>query len=168
MRKRIKQEKFQKITDIIHGILKRRNFSPNSDKQKLQEAWSRSVGHQIAAQTRVEKCYKDILYIKVSNPIWMQQLFFLKDEIIQKLNGNIVGKPIVKIQFSVGDILLTENKHGDPNSFVPESFVLKDQEKSIIDEQLSSISDAELKEILKRVIIKDIVRRRLSGSRKAP
>ena len=48
------------------------------------------------------------------------------------------------------------------------SMQLKGKEKKMIEQSISSVSDQELREILKRVMTKDIIRRRLSRNRKVP
>jgi hypothetical protein len=98
----------------------------------------------------------------------MQQLHLLKNEIIEKINQLLKTDLIKNVHFSIGEIPLTPSKNLYQPSFSPESYPLRDKDKKMIEKSISSIADPELKEILKRVIIKNIIRRKLSGTRKSP
>jgi hypothetical protein len=97
----------------------------------------------------------------------MHQLHILKQDIIEKTN-QLLGKDLIKnIHFSIGDIPSPMPAHPYVSSFSPDSYALKDKEKKLIEKSVSSVADPELKEILRRVMTKNIIRRRLSGNRKA-
>jgi hypothetical protein len=168
MRRRPPQTKIQKLGDVLQNILKDRNILLTSEKQRLQAIWSKAVGAQIAAQTSPDRQKKGTLYVRVFSPVWMQQLHFLKGEIIDNINRHMEKDFIKNIFFSVGELPPASRMHQDLASFFPESFPLSERDKKVIEQSISSVSDQELKEILKRVMTKDMIRRRLSGNRKAP
>lgn len=168
MRRRPPQTKIQKLGDVLQHILKDRNILSSSEKQRLQEIWTKAVGPQIAAQSSPDRQKKGILYVRVFSPVWMQQLHFLKGEIIENINRHMEKDFIKNIFFSVGELPPASRRHQDLVSFFPESFPLSDRDKEVIEKSISSVPDQELKEILKRVMIKDMIRRRLSGTRKVP
>ena len=168
MRRRPPQTKIQKLGDVLQHILKDRNILLTSEKRRLQEIWTKAVGPQIAEQTSPDRQKKGTLYVKVFSPVWMQQLHFLKGEIINNINRHMEKDFIKNIFFSVGELPPASRMHQKPVSFFPESFPLNDRDKKVIEQSLSSVSDQELKEILERVMTKDMIRRRLSGTRKVP
>jgi len=165
MRKRPAQLKFQKLGDVLQEVLKKRDILLTSEKRRLQEIWNRSVGDRIAAQTTPDRLQKGSLYVKVSNSVWMQQLHFLKKEIIDTVNRQMGEQLIKNIFFSIGEIPHATRIPRDPASFLPATFPLKGKDKKMIEQYTTSVSDQELKEILKRVLTKDIIRRRLGGTR---
>jgi hypothetical protein len=168
MAKRPRQPKLIKLGDVLQSVLKGRNMTITSEKQHLQKIWSQAVGSQIAGQTCPDRLKKNALFVKVSSPIWMQQLHFLKEDIIDKINRQMGEALIKNILFSVGEISRTSRISQDPVSFFPASFSLKGRDKKMVEESIASVSDEELKEILKRIMIKDILRKKISGSRKVP
>jgi len=105
--------------------------------------------------------------VKVSSPVWMQQLHFLKEEMIEKINRQMGDQTVKNIFFSIGEVLPSARTDQDPAVFYPESFPLKGRDKKKIEQSIASVSDQELKEILKRVMTKDLIRRRLRGTRKS-
>ncbi len=69
-------------------------------KDKVEENfaivyWDTVVGKEISNQTEPFKVVKGILFVKVKDNVWRNELQFFKNEIIEKLN-NKIGKKIVK------------------------------------------------------------------------
>ena len=167
MKKRPAQPKLQKLGDVLQRVLKERNILLTSEKRRLQEVWLKAVGSRIATQTSPDRLQKGSLFVKVSNSAWMQQLHFLKEEMIEKINRQMGDQSVKNIFFSIGEVLPSARTDQDPAVFYPESFPLKGRDKKLIEQSIASVSDQELKEILKRVMTKDLIRRRLRGTRKS-
>lgn len=156
--KRKYQKNLQKLGDVLQKTLKHLNISRDFMNQNILNAWNKAVGPQISAQTHPDRLKKNTLFVKVSNSIWMHQLQFMKSDIIDKTN-NVLGKEIIKnIYFSVG--MLPKNKE---NFIFPEHFSLNERDSKMISESVASVSDEELSDILKRVMTKEIIRRRMNG-----
>jgi hypothetical protein len=167
MRKRGKQVNLQKLGNVLQGILKKHNIFFDSEGQRLLEVWQKAVGPQISVQTRPDRLKRNTLFIKVSSSVWMQQLHSLKQEIMEKINQTL-GKELIKnIHFSIGDIPSAIPTNTYSSSFSSDFYPLKDKEIKLIEKSISSVEDPELKEILRRVMTKNIIRRRLSVNRKA-
>ncbi|MDI6777456.1 MAG: DUF721 domain-containing protein [Syntrophales bacterium] len=168
MRKRIPQAKLQRLDDILQTTLKRRKIFLDLEDKRLLPIWNKAVGLQIAAQTRPGKLKGETLFVKVSSSVWMQQLHFLKEEIIEKINQSL-GKAVIKnIYFFLGEISLPSLKGEERMSFPSLSHVLKDRDRRLIEKSTASIPDQELREIMKRVMTKEISRRRFMEKQKHP
>jgi hypothetical protein len=166
MRKRGKQLNLQRLGNVLQGILKKHNIFFDSEEQRLLEVWQKAVGPKISVQTRPDRLKRNTLFVKVSSSVWMQQLHILKQEIIEKIN-QLLGKELIKnIHFSIGEIPSTMPTNSYSSSFSPDSYPLRDKDKKLIEKSVSSVEDPELKEILRRVMTKNIIRRRLSANRK--
>ncbi len=167
MRRRVKQVSLQRLGNVLQGILKKHSIFLDSEEQRLLAIWQEAVGTQISAQTRPDRLKRNTLFVKVSSSVWMQQLHVLKQEIIEKINQPL-GKQLIKnIHFYIGDIptrIPTNSYHGP--SFSPDSYPLKDKDKKLIEKSIAQVEDPELKEILRRVMTKNIIRRRLAANRK--
>jgi len=135
--------------------------------QNIRNAWNKAVGPQIAAQTRPNRLRKDTLFIKVSNSIWMHQLQFMKQDIIDKTN-KILGREMIKdIHFSIAVISPSTPKNGGKFIF-PDQYPFNERDRKIIEKSSASVSDKELGNILKRVMTKEIIRRRMRENLKSP
>lgn len=166
MRKRGKQANLQSLGNVLQGVLKKHNIFLDAEEQRLLEIWRKAVGPQISVQTRPDRLKRDTLFVKVSSSAWMQQLHVLKPEIIEKING-LLGKESVKnIHFSIGETSPAALRDSYTVSLSPDSYPLRDKDKKMIEKSIASVADPELKEILRRVMTKNIIRRRLSAGRK--
>ncbi len=167
MRKRNTETKLQRIDEIISRALRKRHVPLPSEDRRLVEAWGQAVGPQIASQSRPEHLKRETLSVKVASSVWMQQLFFLKEEIIGKVNAAL-GNSIKDIRFTIGP-LPPPPEGANRQSLSPPlpSGPLKERDKKMMEACLGSLADQELREIIRRVMTREITSRR-SQERKAP
>lgn len=85
----------EKLGDSILGALNRMGFAERLHKQEAVVRWNEIVGETIAAETEPIRIDGDTLVIKVYQAAWRQQLVFLKDELLSKLEVE-VGKDLIK------------------------------------------------------------------------
>ena len=160
MRKRTAPAKLQRLDEIISRALKKRHVPFQSEDRRLAAVWEQAVGPQIASQSRPEYLRKETLAVKVASSVWMHQLHFLKEEIIGKVNASM-GSPVVKdIRFTIGPFppLSGESKEASVPLFQPGP--LKERDKKMVAACLESLPDEELREIIRRVMTKEINWRR--------
>lgn len=67
---------------------------------RIIEIWKEAVGGEILKNTSPIKFLKGILYVSVKNSIWLQELYYLKDEIIKKISDKADTK-IKDIKFTL-------------------------------------------------------------------
>ncbi len=160
LRRRQKNPYFHRIGDVLTETLKRKNLAIHIKDGQLEFAWNMAVGPLIAAQTTVDKVANETLFIKVSNAIWLQQLHFMKQEIIEKAN-HALGKNIIKrIFFSIGSIATAPTQKGGEFNLTQGRTSLTEKEIRTIEKCTALVHDGELCDLLKRLISKDLIRRR--------
>ncbi|MFA4916789.1 MAG: DUF721 domain-containing protein [Syntrophales bacterium] len=164
MRKRTPQTKLHKLGSILQTTLKKKNIFINFEDESLIQVWNKALGPQIAAHSRPFQLKGETLFVKVSSSVWMQQLHFMKEDILEKINQSW-GKTTVKnIYFSIGEFSLPSLK-GKGQQFVPpDAYLLKERDKKLIEKSIVSIQDQELRELLERVMTKEISRRRFMAN----
>ena len=87
------------IKDLLNEYFKGSNLEKVNNSINIQKTWKKVVGELIYKNTEI-KNYKDKkLSIKVSNPIWRNELFFQKEELIEKLNKSNPNHEIKEIFF---------------------------------------------------------------------
>jgi predicted nucleic acid-binding Zn ribbon protein len=166
MPRRPRQPKLEPLGEILGKVLKKRRIPHTASDRRLVELWQGCVGPSIAAQTHPESVKRGILYVRVSAPVWMHQLQFLKEEIIEKLHRMDPPREIRGLFFSVGElppVKVPADRHAPASS--PAAF--SDRDRDMMQESLASIADPELREILARVMAAEIGRRRRSQRRRA-
>lgn len=166
MRRRTHTGKIERLGDILGSVLKKRklslNLSGDPEVKRLREAWDKAVGARILAHARPEKLQRDTLFVRVSDSVWMQQLHFLKQDILGKINHLLDGKTVKNIHFSLGEVPPpAAGKEPVPADTRP----LKARDRKMIEENTASIADPELRDILKKVMTREIARRRLREER---
>lgn len=92
------------ISDIINNILK--NIRPSSDigMTKIWKLWRHSVGEAIAKEATPGAFKDGTLIVHVSSSVWMQQLTFLKRDIIVKLNSELECEMVKEMRFKIGRV----------------------------------------------------------------
>lgn len=68
-------------------------------KYRAMTEWPEIVGDRISKVATPEKITENILYIKVKNSSWRNELIFMKHEILKKIDKAIGGGIIQDIKF---------------------------------------------------------------------
>src|SRR5947208_16318145 len=68
----------------------------------LQQHWPEVVGEHIGHHTWPESVRRRKLYLLAENSVWLQQLRFLKPELLTKLTAYVGGNAITDIVLRVG------------------------------------------------------------------
>lgn len=128
------------------------------EENNIRKLWPIAVGPQIASQTQPDSLRNGTLFVKTVSSVWVQQLHFMKEEILGKLN-KLAGKSMIKeVRFILGHSLVREKKA--QNTSGAKISVLKKRDREMITECTESLADQELASVLKRVMELEISRRR--------
>jgi predicted nucleic acid-binding Zn ribbon protein len=165
MRRRYQSAKLQRIDDILHKTLKKHHIPIKMEDRRLRSVWFQAVGPRIAAHTHPGSIKKAVLFVKVANSVWMQQLHFMKQDILEKFNHLNSRDPVKDIFFAIGEIPASVAEKKDQVFIASELPALKARDKKMIEESLAEIADEELRDILKRAMKKEITRRRMMEKR---
>ena len=140
------------ISRHIGDFLK--DFVPEKQKilGRIRECWGNVAGEQISAHAYPDDIDFKTLLINVDDPIWINELTLLKDEIFAGLKKSIPSLRMYadKIRFRNGKVILPEKLKAKPRQQnpAPPPEVIRE-----IDDNLSIIQDAELKKALRRFFI---------------
>ncbi|MBE0557020.1 MAG: DUF721 domain-containing protein, partial [Proteobacteria bacterium] len=104
MRRRARQVKPEMLGEILGKILKKRNIPHASTDRRLLDIWRRAVGPQIAAQTHPDALKRGVLFVRVSAPVWMHQLQFMKEEILDRISGLSGPEEVKNLRFCIGEL----------------------------------------------------------------
>ncbi|MBN1545761.1 MAG: DUF721 domain-containing protein [Syntrophaceae bacterium] len=169
MARRAGQKQLLKIGDIIAPVLLKKGIRLPADGRRLKSVWDQTVGPMIAAQTAPGKIKDGTIFVRVSNSVWMHQLQFLKHDIVEKFRTVWTGEPVDRLHFSIGKVAAVSSVEKEKEFFHPTASLLKKRDKLLIEESLERVKDPELQAILRRVMIKELCRRRyLEHHRRVP
>ena len=93
----------EKAEKILERLTKRMGIAARLEREKPVLVWEEAVGKTISRRAKAISLRNDILFVRVQNSVWLQELSMLKEGIIEKIN-TLVGKDVVRdIVFRVGD-----------------------------------------------------------------
>ncbi len=91
----------KKVSDILNELVKNKNWEKNFALQQIKQDWPKVVGKNIAGHTDPKFIKTKKLFIEVDSPIWSTQLSYMKDQIIDTINGYYKKEMINEIFFSI-------------------------------------------------------------------
>ncbi len=83
------------LNQLIHQFLESIGIGGKIEENLAMVYWDSVVGKEISQHTNPFKIAEGILYVKVNDPVWRNELQFFKNDIIEKLNTKM-GKHLVK------------------------------------------------------------------------
>ena len=93
-----------RIGSVLEQSLKRLNLGTQLDEYGVWPIWNDVVGTAVANNAQPERIRNGTLFLKVSSPVWMQQLQYMKELIAEKLNARLGAELVKNIFFVVGKI----------------------------------------------------------------
>ncbi len=95
MSRTAKSKKLKPLGDLLPKVFDKLGFTNRLLQEQVISLWPNVVGDQIAKNTKPVKVEGQTLIVVASNPIWCNELKYLKPEIIKKLNA-LIGKTVIK------------------------------------------------------------------------
>lgn len=89
------------LKEIIASIFTRQNLTFNPDDMRIWQVWDEMVGDAVSTKVRPAWFRDGRLRVEVSDPIWLQELEFAREDLREKLNKRLGREAIKKIEFRV-------------------------------------------------------------------
>ena len=102
------------LKDVIAELLRNGALPFDPDDARIWKVWDAVVGPAIARNSQPLSIKNRQLRVRVSDPIWFQELKFMEESIREKLNDRLGRKAVDKIEFRVGP-RLSDRKDPLPN-----------------------------------------------------
>lgn len=144
------------IQEVLKSLLKNWGLDRMDREQKVFLVWQEALGETLWKNTRPVAVHHGTLVIAVRDHAWMQELQFMKDDIIKKLN-RVLGPGVIRgIRFKIG---AWEEKEGDGDAGAPEAGldpeVIREAEQAV-----SVIEDPGLRDQVLRTLLASAIRDR--------
>lgn len=91
------------VSSVVASTLSRIRADKEVDKYLSLQRWPDVVGDSLAQVTHPEKIVRNILYVRVPDNIWVQELSMRKGELLKRLFEQKFGPPLDDIVFLPGD-----------------------------------------------------------------
>jgi hypothetical protein len=155
-------QKPSSLADVLEKFFNRSGMSRRMAEQKILDSWRRAVGRGIAEQTQSLRIQNRVLWVRVTNSVWMQQLQFMKAMILRKIQEETGVADLADIRFFLGEIdeegagKEEEAKLGEAGPPPPEG--LTEGEKERVRRGVSGLSDPEMRKIFEGVFSRGLAR----------
>lgn len=91
--------KAEKAADILRSLLAGKKWQRRIELHQVFLFWQEAVGEGIAAHAEPEVIRGTVLWIKVSDSVWMQQLHLQKMLLLEELNARLAGDKLTDLRF---------------------------------------------------------------------
>lgn len=137
----------ERLGAVLEKSLKRLDPSGRLVEYGVWPVWNEVVGDVIARNAQPEKIRHGTLFVKVSSPVWMQQLQYMKETITEKLNQAIGREVVRNVFFVVGNVqaAVAEKPASGPPPEAAEAPARLD------DAMLGAIADPDVRRAFKRL-----------------
>lgn len=138
-------EKITRIDSLFAELFKKRQWDKRLALHAVFRNWPQVVGPEIAERTEPQVIRGTVLWIAVSDSVWMQQLHLQKQALLERINANVRGsEKISDIRFQVDAALGEEKMLADsPPSAAPKP--VDPEAQKGFEGLISAIGDSELR-----------------------
>ena len=136
------------MDSVLKEVARDLNFEDKMEQVMLYRLWTAAVGEQIARNASPVLVRAGVLHVNVTSSVWVQELHFLRDMLLEKLNAGLSGQKITDIRFKVGPVASPGRRH-DEEVPLPE---LDDGEKLSTQVQAAHISDPEVRQAFQELM----------------
>ncbi len=91
------------VASVLAGLAHRLGLESKLLETRLHRQWSEIVGQQIAAHTRPDQIRFKKLYVYVQHSVWLQQLTYLKPDLLAKINATAGESLVSDLVLRIGD-----------------------------------------------------------------
>ncbi len=149
------------VGSLLAGLFRRRNWQRRLGLHALFSFWDEVVGEELARRAQPDLIRGTVLWVRVSDSVWMQQLSLTRTVLVAKLNERLTGDQLTDIRFRIDAALGRPAPEPPPREPAP----LVDQARLRQAEALfASLADDQLRATLRRLWLKTETRRRRSGT----
>lgn len=139
------------VTDLLTSLLRGTPAELRLKEGRIWEVWDEAVGAKIASHAQPAAFREGTLTLHVDSAPWLQQLNYLKKELVTKVNDALDQELVKEIQLKSGKV----RSPSPAASQAPKRRELSAEEQSWIKEQAEAACDPELRAVFERLIRRD-------------
>ena len=144
-----KADALQSIAPVLAQALRQRGLGHLVLLGRIVQHWYTIAGPQLTAVTQPESIRGRVLFVTVSDAIWLQQITFYQAQLLENIRSVLGDVPITKLHF-----MLAMSSSQQPVLSPPEEDMeplpLTAVEEQQMQEGTASIADPDLREAVRR------------------
>jgi len=146
------------ISEVMGKTAKRFNLGNRMPAFCLGGKWREIIGVPVGEHSHPMRLRGKTLILRVDHPSWMQELSFLKPQLLEKIRKALPSPPIDDIRFELGELPAFAAHEETKNHL--ENRVLNKDEEEFIGRAAEQIHDPEIREAARRAMKKGFRRKR--------
>jgi hypothetical protein len=139
------------ISRLLSAVFQNKKWHSKLELHRIFEFWNSTVGREIAAIAQPSLIRGQVLWVKVTDSIWMQQLHLQKILLLKKINQQLHGEKISDIHFQLNSSLAPPP---EPEVKKVKPVLLDKKEEQKFDTLISTLDNEDLKVSLKNLWVK--------------
>ena len=139
----------QALAPVLAQALRQRGLGHLVLLARMVQHWGTIAGPQLAAVTQPESIRARVLFVTVSDAIWLQQVTFYQAQLLENMRRILGHVPITKLHFTLARSAPRPPVRSSPEE-VLEPVPLTAVEEQQVQEGTASIADPELREAVRR------------------
>ena len=141
-----KEDSLQDIKTLLQTIVSTIDGTPFKDQFRVRDMWEAVVWPHIEKKATPEGIRNGILQVSVVSSVWMQELTFMKQQILERINQACVSSGVKDVRFRLGKTL--PGMDNSDEEMLPE---LTEEEQKEIEQQTATVTDRDLRDSLQRL-----------------
>jgi len=152
-----KEDNLQDLKSLLHSIVSGMEGAPLQEQLRIRDMWEAVVGPHIAKKASPEGVKNGILFVSVENSVWMQELTFMKQQILERLTQSCESSGVKDIRFKLGKISQRMGSYDE--EIAPE---LNEEEQAMIKKQTANVEDEDVRASLQSLFSTDLKNKKKS------
>ncbi|HXN07086.1 MAG TPA: DUF721 domain-containing protein [Nitrospiria bacterium] len=148
------------VATLLKDILRKYGLEPQIRFFQLIDRWEEVVGSQVAGHTLPASLKFRKLTLHVDSSAWMNQLNYLKEELIGKINRELGENWVKEVYLKIGPVEKSGVRPEEPKEEERGEATLSKEDKALIEKWSTEIKDAELREKLRHLMEADLRRQK--------
>jgi len=144
------------VSSLVEGVFAGTAAGKRLREGRIWEVWEEAVGKGIARHATPVSFRDGVLTLRVDSAPWMQQLTYLKKDIISKVNDRLEEEMVCDLFLKAGR---APKLPAAPPPYQPKRRPLSEEERAWVAEQAREIEDPELRAVFERLIARDLENR---------
>jgi|GEM_PF-124457 len=147
--------KITPIGNLLGSLSLDRKWSERLGLHALFLFWGEVVGEEIAARARPTIIRGTVLWVEVSDPVWLQQLHLERGTLLSEINRRLSSETkLTDIRFQLNSDLDQESTPTEAEDLAPARQPLSPEEARDLETLLASLADDEARVTMRRFWLK--------------
>ncbi len=143
----------------VNSFLQSQELSQMLRPHLAKVHWEGVVGPQVAGVTQVEAVRDGVLFVRVKNSVWANELTLLKEDMLRRLNSKLGGRILTDIHFKASGLARDKKKPAIISAPTPTEadlarIVLSEEARARVETALSGITEEALRGRICQVMLR--------------